>query len=275
MAGAAGPLIGGYLLAVGSWRWVFFINLPLAAVVLVITARHVPESRDPDEHRPRRHRRCRPGRRLPRRPDLRADRGPDAAAGRARRSSPPSSWPPWPRPPSSSSSTAGPTPCSRSICSAPVSSAGPTRVTFVVYGALGGALFLLPVELQLVAGYSPLDSGLALLPLTLIMLVFSARSGALSARIGPRLQMTVGPAHRGGRPRAPDPRHRPRQLLDPGLPRRPPLRRRARRHGGPAHLDGHGRGTRRALRRRLGGEQRRGPGRRPPRRGRAPARSPA
>ena len=47
VAGAAGPLVGGYLLAVGSWRWVFFINLPVAAAVLVITARHVPESRDP------------------------------------------------------------------------------------------------------------------------------------------------------------------------------------------------------------------------------------
>jgi MFS family permease len=66
-------------------------------------------------------------------------------------------------------------------------------VTFVVYGALGGALFLLPVELQLVSGYSPLDSGLALLPVTLIMLVFSAYSGQLASRIGPRLQMSVGP----------------------------------------------------------------------------------
>ena len=47
VAAAAGPLVGGYLLAVGSWRWVFFINLPVAAAVLVITARHVPESRDP------------------------------------------------------------------------------------------------------------------------------------------------------------------------------------------------------------------------------------
>ena len=66
-------------------------------------------------------------------------------------------------------------------------------MTFVVYGALGGALFLLPIELQIVAHYSPLASGLALLPVTLIMLVFSARSGQLSSRIGPRLQMTLGP----------------------------------------------------------------------------------
>ena len=70
---------------------------------------------------------------------------------------------------------------------------GANAVTFVVYGALGGALFLLPVELQVVAHYSPLDSGLALLPVTVIMLLFSARSGQLSARIGPRLQMSVGP----------------------------------------------------------------------------------
>ena len=45
----------------------------------------------------------------------------------------------------------------------------------------------------MVAHYSPLNSGLALLPVTVIMLVFSARSGQLSARIGPRLQMSVGP----------------------------------------------------------------------------------
>jgi MFS family permease len=70
---------------------------------------------------------------------------------------------------------------------------GANAVTFIVYGALGGALFLLPVELQLVVHYSPLASGLALLPVTAIMLVFSARSGQLAARIGPRLQMTMGP----------------------------------------------------------------------------------
>ena len=70
---------------------------------------------------------------------------------------------------------------------------GANAVTFAVYGGLGGALFLLPTELQIVKGYSPLLSGLALLPVTVVMLAFSARSGQLSARIGPRLQMTVGP----------------------------------------------------------------------------------
>jgi MFS family permease len=44
---AAGPLIGGYLIAAASWRWIFFINVPIAAVVVALGARHVPESRDP------------------------------------------------------------------------------------------------------------------------------------------------------------------------------------------------------------------------------------
>jgi MFS family permease len=66
-------------------------------------------------------------------------------------------------------------------------------VTFIVYGALGGALFLLPIELEQVAHYSPFEAGASLLPLTVIMLVFSARSGALATRIGPRLQMASGP----------------------------------------------------------------------------------
>jgi hypothetical protein len=66
-------------------------------------------------------------------------------------------------------------------------------VTFILYGALGAVLFLLPIQLQQVSGYSPVASGAALLPVTVIMLLLSARSGALAARIGPRLQMAVGP----------------------------------------------------------------------------------
>jgi len=71
-------------------------------------------------------------------------------------------------------------------------------VTFVVYAALGGALFLLPVQLQQVSHYTPVEAGTSLLPLTAVMLALSARSGALSARIGPRLQMAVGPVVVGG-----------------------------------------------------------------------------
>jgi predicted MFS family arabinose efflux permease len=66
-------------------------------------------------------------------------------------------------------------------------------VTFVVYAALGCVFFLLVVNLQVVSGFSPLLAGMALLPITVIMLLLSPRSGALSTRIGPRLQMTLGP----------------------------------------------------------------------------------
>jgi MFS family permease len=44
---AAGPLVGGYLIVAASWRWIFFINIPVAVLVIVLSARHVPESRDP------------------------------------------------------------------------------------------------------------------------------------------------------------------------------------------------------------------------------------
>jgi len=44
---AAGPLVGGFLISAASWRWIFFINLPIAAAVVALGIRHVPESRDP------------------------------------------------------------------------------------------------------------------------------------------------------------------------------------------------------------------------------------
>ena len=66
-------------------------------------------------------------------------------------------------------------------------------VTFAVYAALGGVLFLLAVNLQEVLGYSALAAGAAMLPITVIMLLLSSRAGALSHRIGPKLPMTLGP----------------------------------------------------------------------------------
>jgi MFS family permease len=46
IAVAAGPLVGGCLISAASWRWIF-INVPIAVMVIVLSARHVPESRDP------------------------------------------------------------------------------------------------------------------------------------------------------------------------------------------------------------------------------------
>jgi predicted MFS family arabinose efflux permease len=65
-------------------------------------------------------------------------------------------------------------------------------ITFLVYGAFGGLLFLLVLQLQVVAGFSPLKAGSALLPVTVLMLALSARSGSLAQRVGPRWLLTVG-----------------------------------------------------------------------------------
>jgi MFS family permease len=65
-------------------------------------------------------------------------------------------------------------------------------ITFLVYAAFSGLMFLLVLQLQVVAGFSPLKAGSALLPVMLIMLVLSPHAGALAQRIGPRLPMTVG-----------------------------------------------------------------------------------
>jgi predicted MFS family arabinose efflux permease len=66
-------------------------------------------------------------------------------------------------------------------------------ITFLMYASVGGAFFLLPVQLQIGLGYSPLEAGAALLPVTVIELLFSARSGRLASRIGPRSQLIAGP----------------------------------------------------------------------------------
>jgi len=65
-------------------------------------------------------------------------------------------------------------------------------VTFVVYGGMGVVVFLFVVTLQVVAGYSPIAAGASMVPITVLMLLLSARAGALAQRIGPRIPMTAG-----------------------------------------------------------------------------------
>jgi len=70
---------------------------------------------------------------------------------------------------------------------------GANAVTFAVYAAIGTVTFLLVVHLQTDLGYSALEAGASLLPITVCMLLFSARAGALAQRVGPRWPMTIGP----------------------------------------------------------------------------------
>jgi EmrB/QacA subfamily drug resistance transporter len=192
VAVAAGPLVGGSLISAASWRWIFFINVPIAVAVVALGIRHVPESRDP-----------------------RATGKIDYAGALAGVvfltgitfafiEAPALGW-------SSPAVLAmalvgvlglaaflvrerrAASPMLPLSIFAERQFAATNAVTFLVYAALVGATFLLPVVLQVVWGYSPLASGLALLPLTVILLALSARSGQLATRIGPRLQMSAGP----------------------------------------------------------------------------------
>jgi EmrB/QacA subfamily drug resistance transporter len=192
VAVAAGPLIGGYLISAASWRWIFFINAPVAAAVVALGVRHVPESRDPGA--------------------TGAIDYPGAAAAVVLLTGATSAFIEapalgWTSPVVLTMAAAGAVGLAAFLlrehtAASPMLPLGVFRVrqfaatnavTFIVYGALAGATFLLPAELQVGSGYSPLASGLGLLPLTVIMLMLSARSGRLAARIGPRLQMSVGP----------------------------------------------------------------------------------
>ena len=65
--------------------------------------------------------------------------------------------------------------------------------TVLLYAGLGVSFFLVAYGLQVAGGWSATRAGVALLPATALMLVFSSRSAALAERIGPRLQLTVGP----------------------------------------------------------------------------------
>lgn len=191
-AGAVGPFVGGGLVDGPGWRWAFLINIPVAAVAVVCARVAVPETRDPH-----------------------AARGFDlggamivvvalAASTWALTEAGVRGW------------------TDTAVLVAGAITVGATAAlvrhvrhshdplippslfrdrtftvvnlaTVLLYGSLGVSFFLVAYQLQVAAGWSALAAGSALLPVTVLMFVLSAASGSLAQRIGPRLQLTVGP----------------------------------------------------------------------------------
>jgi EmrB/QacA subfamily drug resistance transporter len=192
VASAIGPFLGGWLIDAASWRWVFLINVPLAVLVVVVTLRHVPESLNP--HAPRQ-----------------VDYAGAVLIGLALAglswgliSAGDMGW----TSPTVLLPLVGAVIALAAFVVVERRSSHPmvppslftiaqfravNMVTVAVYAGLGTVFFLLVVQLQTVLGYSALEAGAATLPITLCMLVLSSRSGMLAVRIGPRLQMSVGP----------------------------------------------------------------------------------
>jgi len=187
---AIAPALGGWLIETFSWRWVFLINLPLAAISLLIVYGKVPESRS-----------------AKRRPldwigILLATIGLGSltygliAAGQTSFTNP---------------LTAGALitgvialllfVLAEARIAAPMISlslfrlprfAGVQAFTFLLWAALSGALFFVPFRLMQVQGFEPLQAGMALLPFVIIVSILSRWAGGLSDRLGPRLPLVVG-----------------------------------------------------------------------------------
>ena len=191
VAAATAPFVGGWLIDVGSWRPIFLINVPLAVAVVVVSLRHVPETRDAAGVRgidvpgalltvvglagvtwaliEAGERGATTGVLSSGAIGLGSLAGFVAAERRVRHPMLPleifRSW----------------------------QFSAANLVTLIVYASLSIMFFLFVVHLQQVLGYSPLQAGAATLPVTGLMLALSAPAGMLADRIGPRLPMTIGP----------------------------------------------------------------------------------
>jgi EmrB/QacA subfamily drug resistance transporter len=191
-AAAVAPLLGGWLVDTAGWPSIFYINIPLALGAILIALRFVAESRDAGAGRT-----DYAGALL-------------ATAGLGGVTYGLTLWSALGRATSVSlaSLTAGfmllagflwaeyrrgarammPVALFGSLCFS-----GLNLLTFLLYGAFSAAMLLIPYVLITSGGYSPVEAGLAMLPLPILMASASPWMGSLAARIGPRLPLTAGP----------------------------------------------------------------------------------
>jgi EmrB/QacA subfamily drug resistance transporter len=192
ITGAAGPVIGGWLIEHASWRWAFFINLPLAAVTLAIAFWQVPESRG--EMR---------GKRLDWPGALLVTVGLGLVVFALLESSN-HGWRDWRVVGGLAAGVAAIVlfVVVESRSAAPIlplklfsirNFTGANLLTLFLYAALGGAMFFLPLNLIQVQGYSATAAGAALLPFILLFSFLSRWAGGLVDRWGPKKPLFVGP----------------------------------------------------------------------------------